>query len=47
MKMKKFSLVELETFTDEELKIANEIDNFSRGELDCYLGAKENEIIRD
>lgn len=45
--MKKISLKEIETFTEAELKIANEIKNFSRSELDNYLGDMNNEIIRD
>lgn len=47
MKTKKFSNYEIETMTEEELKFANQIQNYNRSELDRYIGDIKNEIIRD
>ena len=47
MRIKKFSNYEIETMTEEELKFANQIQNYNRSELDRYIGDYENAVIRD
>lgn len=47
MRTKKFSNYEIEIMTEEELKFANQIQNYNSSELDRYIGDMKNEIIRD